>query len=54
MKNFNSRQLETIFLNKEINLLARSESHSKVLHKNFKSPVGIVHNWDHKQIAKYI
>lgn len=51
---FNSKQITSIFLNKEINLLARSESHSKVLNKNFKSPVGIVHNWNHKQIAEYI
>jgi len=54
MKNFNSRQLTNIFLNKEINLLARSESHSRVLSKSFKPPVGIVHNWNHKQIAEYI
>jgi hypothetical protein len=54
MQNFNSRQLTTIFLNKDINLLSRSESHYKVLSKNFKAPAGIVHNWNHKQIAEYI
>lgn len=54
MQNFNSKQLTTIFLNKDINLLARSESHYEVLRKNFKPPKGIIHNWNHQQIAEYI
>lgn len=52
--NFNEKQITRILLNKEINLLARSESHYNVLRKNFKAPKGIVHNWNHKQIAEYI
>jgi hypothetical protein len=54
MNNFNSKQLINIFLNEEINLLARSDSHYQVLSKNFQSPVGIVSNWDHRAIAEYI
>jgi len=54
LKAFNEKQLTKIFLNEEINLLTRSESHYKVLSKNFKAPAGIVRNWNHKQIAEYI
>lgn len=54
LNTFNEKQLTKIFLNEEINLLTRSDSHYQVLSKNFQPPVGIVRNWDHRAIAEYI
>ena len=40
------KQLTIPFLNDEIELIARSESHAKVLEKLFKKPKYVMEDWD--------
>ena len=51
---FGAHQLDNIFYNDEIELIAGSTSHANLLSKLFKPPAGIVYNWDKGSLEKVI
>ena len=52
LQEYSAQQLNKIFYNKEISLIARSNGHFKLLSKLFKEPAAVINNWNSKQIRE--
>jgi hypothetical protein len=54
LQNFGNHQLTKILYNDDMQLVARSHSHHHLLQKLFKTPVGVVCNWNLDQLREVI
>jgi hypothetical protein len=45
---------KSIYDNPEISLLARSSSHFDILKKTWKTPIGILNEYNHEELIKFI
>jgi len=54
LNQFAFHQLDKIFYNDDVELIANSSTHNHLLTQLFKSPIGIVYNWDRKSLEKVI
>jgi len=54
LKQFGANQLDHIFHNDEINIIARSNTHADKVAQLFKPTVGVAYNWNAKQIQKVL
>jgi hypothetical protein len=48
------KDLQKVYLNPEIDLIARSESHFELISKCWKKPIGVLHDYDYKEFIKII
>lgn len=49
---FFTKQINSIFYNKELNLITRSDGHFSLIQKLFKEPIATVYNWDKENFIK--
>lgn len=54
LKELGVRQLRNVLYNDDIDIIARSASHAKLLNKLFKQPKHIVYNWDYESIKRVV
>ena len=52
IQNTHFKQLESILINDNIELIARSESHSQLISQLFKKPKYIMPEWDYKSLIR--
>ena len=54
LNNFGASQLDKMFYNDDVKLIAGSNSYYSLINKLFKRPSGVVIGWDAKQLEKVV
>ena len=54
LSNFNAKQVQSLFLNKEIDIVTRSEKHKEIFSKLFRPTEKVVYNWRAEDLLKVI
>lgn len=54
LENFHASQVQSLFLNKELDVIARSDKHKEVFSKLYKNTDKVIYNWRAEELLKVI